>query len=96
MLLYSGALVAISMATQNRIPVLGIELFEIRTHGWPVMNYNRYDRDFAYSGEGKAYTEARNREAEKWVLANRFEANHGDILAGTSEAELSLSQENQS
>jgi len=85
---YEDALAAIRIATEREIAVLGFDSGEVLEGGFQVLGYTGYDADVPFTGDWKAYVEAMNSEAERWVKEHPLGKNHGYILTSTSQKEF--------
>ena len=83
---FDDALIAIGIATEHDIAVLGLEAGELLGSGFRVVDYNGYAIEF--SGDWKAYAVANNTEAQHWIREHRYGKDHGYILTSTSEKEF--------
>lgn len=83
---YQDTLTAIASANERDIAVLGFEAGEVLDSGFRVLDYNGYD--FKFLGDWKAYVQANNAEAERWVREHRYGKSHGYIVTSTSEREF--------
>jgi hypothetical protein len=85
---YEDALAAIGIATEREIAVLGFDSGEVLEDGFQVLGYAGYDGNVRFTGNWKAYVEAMNIEAERWIKEHRLGRNHGYILTSTSQKEF--------
>jgi hypothetical protein len=85
---YEDALAAIGIATEHEIAVLGFDSGEVLGDGFQVLGYTGYDANIPFAGDWKAYVEAMNIEAERWLKEHRLGKNHGYILSSTSREEF--------
>ena len=84
---YEDVLAAIGIATAREIAVLGFDSGEVLEDGFQVLGYTGYDGNVPFTGDWKAYVEAMNIEAERWVTEHRLGKNHGYIMTSTSQKE---------
>jgi hypothetical protein len=85
---YEDALVAIGIATEHEIAVLGFDSGEVLDDGFQVLGYTGYDANIPFREDWKAYVQAMNIEAERWLKEHRLGKNHGYILSSTSQEEF--------
>jgi hypothetical protein len=85
---YEDALAAIGIATKHEIAVLGFDSGEVLDDGFQVLGYTGYDANISFRGDWKAYVQAMNMEAERWLKEHRLGKNHGYILTSTLQEEF--------
>jgi hypothetical protein len=85
---YDDALVAVSIATERSIAVLGFDSGEVLEKAFQVLDYSGYDSDVAFTGDWKRYVAEMNSRAERWIKTHALGRNHGYILTSASETEF--------
>lgn len=85
---YAQALQAISIATEQKIAILGLEAFELRKDGLLTVDLSDASAYIRYAGDWKAYVTRMNTEADRWFKEHRLGENHGYILTSASETEF--------
>jgi hypothetical protein len=85
---YDDALTAIGIASEREIAVLGFDSGEVLEDGFQVLGYTGYDSNVFFTGDWRAYVEAMNLEAGRWIREHRQGKNHGYILTSASKREF--------
>jgi hypothetical protein len=85
---YGDALMAVAVASEHQIAVLGFDAGEVTDHGFQSLSFSGYDREIEFIGEWSSYVSLINRQAERWIREHPLPENHGYILTSASEREL--------
>jgi hypothetical protein len=78
--------VAVRIASQNSIAVLGIEAFRLLDNGLGVETYSGYE--FQFDGDWRDFVRLNSDAALHFIENNSFGKGHGYILTTTSEGEF--------
>ena len=79
---FSEALVAVSLATDSQMAVLGVESFQIVSDGFKVLDYSGYQ--FVMEGDWVLFVTQNNRAAEQYIREKPLGAGCGYILTAVS------------
>jgi hypothetical protein len=85
---YEDASLAIAIATERSIAVLGLDSGEVQEEGFQVLDYSGYDSGIKLTEDWKAYVAEMNAEAELWIKDHPLGRNNGYILSSASEKEF--------
>jgi hypothetical protein len=85
---YDDALIVTGIATEKEIAVLGFDSGEVLEDGFQIMDYSGYEANVPLANGWKAYIEAMNIEAGRWVREHPLGKNHGYILTSASQREF--------
>jgi len=85
---HSDALIALQIAAQYNIAVLGLEIFEKWPDGLYANGVSTYDANYELSSDWARYVEIMNFEAGKWLAANKEEGNYVYVLTSATADEL--------
>jgi hypothetical protein len=83
---YQDALDVVQIATQNRISILGVEVFHVLSSGLLTRRISAYLIPFG--GTWLEFVRANNLRAVEFIQENRKGEEHGYILSSTSEEEF--------
>lgn len=83
---FDDAKLALSIASQNLIAVLGVEVFRILDDGFGVETYSGYD--FEFNRNWQDFVGLNAEAALRFIAENSFGDSYGYILTGTSESEF--------
>jgi hypothetical protein len=85
---FADALLAIEIASEHQIAVLGLEAFEVRRDGLLTVGLADASAYIRFAGDWKAYVAKMNSEAEGWIRNHPFGENHAYILTSASQDEF--------
>jgi hypothetical protein len=83
---FDGAKVAVHLAAENSIAVLGVEVFEISGNSLAMETYSRYE--FFRMGDWAKFVLLNNQAALRFIEENNFGEGFGYVLTSTSEREF--------
>jgi hypothetical protein len=85
---YAQALQAISIATEHKIAILGLDAMEVQKDGLATVYLADASAYIRYTGDWNAYVTKMNTEADSWLREHRLGENQGYILSSASETEF--------
>jgi hypothetical protein len=86
---YDEALIAIRIANEHEIAILGLEAFEVQKDGLLTIDMVDPSTFIRFTGNWKEYVAMTNAESERWLREHQLGEDHGYILTSTSFDEFS-------
>jgi hypothetical protein len=86
---YDEALIAIRIANEHEIAVLGLEAFEVQKEGLLTIDMVDPSNYVPFTGNWRQYVDTINAESVRWLREHQLGEDHGYILTSTSFDEFS-------